>query len=74
MAVGPFEPVASCVTGGTGVAKERVWGRARREAEPVPRIRGSFPRVFLSTMVVAMAQEIRVEDVKGKESLREGQN
>lgn len=25
MAVGPFEPVASCVTGSAGVARERNW-------------------------------------------------
>lgn len=25
IAVGPFEPVASCVTGGTGDAKDRSW-------------------------------------------------
>lgn len=25
IAVGPFEPVAFCVTGGTGVARDRIW-------------------------------------------------
>lgn len=67
MAVGPFEPVASCVTGGTGVANDRVWGRARREAEPAPSVRGSFPRVLLNAMVIAMAQENCVGERWGRE-------
>lgn len=37
IAVGPFDPVASWVTGGTGVAKCRawaaIWGRTSREDE-----------------------------------------
>lgn len=56
MAVGPLDPVASCVTGGTGVAKERDCGRARREAEPAPSDLGSFPREVLSAMVSRMAR------------------
>jgi hypothetical protein len=38
----------------------------------VPRVRGSFPRVFLSTMIVAMVQEIRVDDGKGKRKFVSG--
>jgi hypothetical protein len=66
IAVGPLEPVASCVTGGTGVAKERVCGSTSRDAELAPRALGSFPREFLSAMIIVMAQEDCVRRENGK--------
>lgn len=54
MAVGPFEPVASCVTGWAGVASFLCCGNKRPDAGREPTDLGSRPREVLRAMAARM--------------------